>query len=213
MGAGLVAPNFYFLFMETQKLITEKGKSYWAKDGAYNEIMDLKWETLVPSQGEANTIHGELVRCFGRLNYEFGNNGNCNCLARINTICPECDGFGYEEEECSNCQGNGVIDEDGDECECSDCDGKGIEEADCQWCNGDCNIDGDFFITPNYEEFLSFLEFNLIDNSSFDRLRDFLLDSDKGYSNYSFDDDEMSIYNAVGDAVGWQISTTENVNI
>ena len=28
---------------------------------------------------------------------------------------------------------------------------------------------------------------------------------------YSFDDDEMSIYNAVGDAVGWQISTTENV--
>jgi hypothetical protein len=74
-------------------------------------------------------------------------------------------------------------------------------------------IDGDFFITPNYEEFLSFLEFNLIDNSSVDRLRDFLLDSDKGYSNYSFDDDEMSIYNAVGDAVGWQISTTENVNI
>ena len=203
--------------MKTQKLITEKGKSYWAKDGAYNEIMDLKWETLVPSQGEANTIHGELVRCFGRLNYEFGNNGNCNCIERESENCSQCGGSGYEEEECSNCQGNGVIDEYGDdeygddECQCSDCNGTGIQESDCQWCDGDCTIDGDVIITTHYEEFISFLEFNLIDNSSVDRLREFLLDSNKGYSNYSFDDDEMSIYNAIGDAVGWQISTTENV--
>ena len=53
---------------------------YWNNKGKYSKEFDQLWEELVPSEGEAESKKGELVRCLGRLHYEFYNNGNCNAV-------------------------------------------------------------------------------------------------------------------------------------
>ena len=195
-----------------EKLITPKGKSYWANNGAYSELFDKKWDELVPANGKCSTIHGELMRCFGRLNYDYGNNGNCNVRDFQLEVCPECDGSGYEEQTCYWCNGKcTVYDEDSEEdCDCPECYGTGVETQDCGYCDGDCTIAGDVLIDENFDYYLRFLKDNLKNSSPVDDLRNFILRKDVGYSTYKFDDDEMSIYNAVGDEVGYQMSTTED---
>jgi len=47
--------------------------------------------------------------------------------------CHECDGQGYFDEECPDCQGSGQ-DEEGNNCE--QCDGQGTEEGECSQCGG-----------------------------------------------------------------------------
>ena len=59
---------------------TESGKTYFNGEGAYQNEFNELWEKLVPVNGIATTLHGELVRAAGRLNYEYFNNGNCNAL-------------------------------------------------------------------------------------------------------------------------------------
>ena len=57
---------------------TENGNSYWNNNGAYSkELLEL-YNKLVPDTGDAQTVHGELVRAVSRLGYEYYNNGNCN---------------------------------------------------------------------------------------------------------------------------------------
>ena len=51
---------------------------YWNKTGKYSQLLDEKWNELVPDLGEAKTEIGELIRSFGRINYEMFNNGCCN---------------------------------------------------------------------------------------------------------------------------------------
>lgn len=51
---------------------------YWSKTGKYSQLLDEKWNELVPQSGEAETEIGELIRSFGRINYEIFNNGCCN---------------------------------------------------------------------------------------------------------------------------------------
>ena len=51
---------------------------YWNKTGKYSQFLDEKWNELVPDSGEAETEIGELIRSFGRINYEMFNNGCCN---------------------------------------------------------------------------------------------------------------------------------------
>lgn len=204
--------------MSEQKT-TSKGNSYWASNGAYSTEMDKLWDELVPSSGEADTVHGEMVRAFGRLNYEFGNNGNCNAIeVEMETEyygCYNCSGTGEVEEyvDCSECNGDGH-DDNGDECiECCG-DGQVEESVTCEECCGSGEeseeVEGDISITEHYQTFLDFLSEHLPDSSSVDALEEFLLDGNKGYSNYTFDEDEMAIYNAVGDAVGHFVTTTEN---
>lgn len=48
---------------------TPKGQSYWAQNGAYSKEMSELWKKLVPAEGEAETMHGELIRCINRLTY------------------------------------------------------------------------------------------------------------------------------------------------
>lgn len=102
---------------------TENGKSYWEKSGAYAKEMDKLYDELVPAEGAAATLTGEIVRAANRLYYEFCNNGNCNACEihegdEIETPCPYCGGSGYvgedEDEECEECGGLGVIYEEGE---------------------------------------------------------------------------------------------------
>ena len=57
---------------------TPKGNSYWNDTGLYQKEYDDFYNELVPSSNEAETNHGELIRCISRLTYDYYNNGNCN---------------------------------------------------------------------------------------------------------------------------------------
>lgn len=48
------------------------------------EIFNEMWDRLVPAQGEAETVRGEVLRCAARMEYESWNNGNCNAYDRPN---------------------------------------------------------------------------------------------------------------------------------
>ena len=198
---------------DTLKKTTESGKSYWNSTGAYQGELDALWEKLVPGQGEANTVHGEMIRCASRLLYEFCNNGNCNAVDVPTSWeeCDNCDGSGYEDEEdCSHCCGTGSDDE-GEECDHCD-DGK-LEAEECNWCCGAGGEDeeGDPEITEYYQHMLNYLDTHMEDSRSVSVLEDFMLDKEKGYSNYTFDQDEMEVYNNLIDQVVFEVLTTENV--
>ena len=55
-------------------------KTYWNGQAKYADLHSKLWDELVPGQGEAESVKGELVRCVGRLVYEYYNNGNCNAV-------------------------------------------------------------------------------------------------------------------------------------
>lgn len=173
-----------------EKRTTPEGQSYWNNTGAYQEEHDRLWEELVPASGSAPTIHGELIRSVGRLFYEFCNNGNCNAIE-------------VETHRCSHCGGDGEVYDGYDDEEEED-----VYET-CSWCGGSGEEEGDTVITPYYEGFLDFIEEH-VPGAPVQELRDFMTDPDKGYSRYTFDDEEMGIYNAITDAVIHHILTTEN---
>lgn len=52
--------------------------SYWNQNATYSTELDMLFEKLVPSEGEADTLEGNLIRAVTRLGYEYSNNGNCN---------------------------------------------------------------------------------------------------------------------------------------
>lgn len=169
-----------------EKLITEKGKSYWNNNGAYQKEYEELYEKLVPSSGDADSIHGEMIRAVSRLYYDFCNNGNCNVLD-------------YEQDSCQECGGCGYVDNDDED---------GIE--DCYWCDGQGTEEGDIVIDDYYQDMIDFLEYNMDNTKSLDVLIDFLEDKSYGYGKYTFNDKEMKIYNDLVDAVMYQILTTEN---
>ena len=192
--------------MLQERLLTEKGKSYWDSNGAYQKEYDELYDKLVPPQGDSETIHGELIRCASRFFYEYCNNGNCNAVD-IETV------YETESEECSECYGSGEADTsddihlDSDEViPCMSCDGSGehyYEET----------YDGDKFITEYYSEMIGFLSNNLIENELVDDLVSFMGDKSVGYGRYSFSDDEMGVYNRLVDSVMFQVLTTDNKRI
>lgn len=53
-------------------------------------------------------------------------------------ICPDCDGTGYVEDECEECDGgyDVPLDEDDEEDSCGECMGSGQSETECYNCNG-----------------------------------------------------------------------------
>ena len=91
-----------------EKRITKEGNSYWYENGAYQKEYASLWDELVPSQGEAKTVHGELLRSVSRLQYDYCNNGNCNIIETETYTeyyaCHSCDGEGEVD--------NGYLDED-----------------------------------------------------------------------------------------------------
>lgn len=51
---------------------------YWSHEGKHNDLFDAIWEKYVPASGESSNEIGEVIRAFGRINYECGNNGCMN---------------------------------------------------------------------------------------------------------------------------------------
>ena len=198
-----------------EKLTTESGKSYWNNNGAYQEQYDKLYESLVPSRGESDTVHGEMLRAVSRLFYDYCNNGNCNIRDVQQDCCSECGGSGFEEpDDCYHCEGSGEIYEDDDEEElvtCDSCDGSGEEEAiDCGYCGGDCYVDGEVTINEYYQDMIDFLHQHSINKRVVDNVEYFITRDDLGYGDYTFDDSEMKVYNNLVDAVMYQILTTKN---
>ncbi len=199
---------------------TPLGKSYWAGTGIYQKEKDALWEELVPSSGEAPTIHGEMIRSIGRLFYDYCNNGNCNAvdchMEEVYEDCMQCYGDGHEE--CYTCRGEGTEwvgeDEDGNDIteDCSDCGGEG--SVTCDDCEGDGTyydeVEGDKFVTDYYADMLEFLSQQLPDSSCIDDVEAFMTDPSVGYSTYTFDDKEMDVYNHMCDVVIHHVLTTEN---
>ena len=172
-----------------QKKETPLGQSYWYETGVYQEGYDLLYAQLVPDSGYAPTIHGEMIRCVSRLFYDFCNNGNCNAVDMKMEECHQCGGCGYEEN----------YNEDDDE----------WENEDCHWCDGSGQDEGESFVTEYYQEMLDFLNEFINDKKCVSDLEHFMLNG-KGYSKYTFDAQEMDVYNKVVDAVMYQVLTTEN---
>jgi hypothetical protein len=172
----------------TKKEETPLGKSYWASNGVYQIDFDRLYEQLVPTSGDAPTIHGELIRSISRLFYEYCNNGNCNALDREKETCHQCGGWGFEE---------------------SYNDDEEQESEDCHWCDGSGERKGDVFVTQYYRAMLDFLDEFLTEKIFVGKLEDFLIKG-KAFSKYTFDEQEMDVYNKVVDAVMYQVLTTEN---
>jgi len=172
-----------------EKLVTDLGKSYWNENGAYQKEYNELYTQLVPDSGEANTIHGEMIRCVSRLLYDYCNNGNCNVLdgGRTYTI----------YESCSQCCGSGYNDDD--------------DEDQCSYCYGDGEIEvekeEDLYITDYYLKMFNFLEKNMVNPKYLIDLKKFLLNS---YSSLIYGPEEMKRYNELIDEVIYQVLTTEN---
>ncbi len=190
--------NQKIIVMKTiEKRITKEGNSYWGGNGAYQKEYDSLWDELVPRQDEAKTVHGELIRSLGRLQYEYCNNGNCN-IRKIETYteyhaCHSCDGEGEVD--------NGYLDEDEALETCDECCGSGEREEE---------YDGDITIDEYYQKMIDFIHYNISDEVVADDLEIFLQRKDIGYRTYTFNNDEMKIYNNLFDAVMHEILTTEN---
>ena len=175
---------------KTHKLETPLGKSYWNQEGAYQNIYDFLYKNLVPSSGNAPTIHGELIRCVGRLYYDYCNNGNCNVLDIKMQTCHNCEGCGYQEVFYS-------VDEDAEP-----------ETEDCYVCDGAGEVQDEVYITEYYEEMIDFLSNYMLDRTPIANLQDYLLNSKN--LRCKFDDKEYDIYNKLTDAVIYQILNTNN---
>ena len=177
---------------------TKKGNSYWDNNGAYQKEYDALYDELVPNTGEADTLHGELIRAVSRLAYDYFNNGNCNAV--------ECDYF-TNTYTCDWCGGEGFTswgDEDDDD----------YEEETCDWCGGSGELEeeeeGDTNITDYYENLIVFIEDNIPNTKdTTDKLRDAMVMSvDMG--NNKFNDDIIGIYNELCDKVVHYVLTTPN---
>jgi hypothetical protein len=163
------------------KLNSTLEQHYWNSNGVYQEQYDALWKSLVPDSGESSSIQGEMIRCIGRLYYDFCNNGNCNAIDVRMEDCDSCEGSGYEE------------DADGD-------------EQDCGWCGGDCQVEGDYYVTEYYDEMLSFLEANMSEKQLVQDLREWMVNDYQ--KRYSFSDEQMSIYDKVVDSIVYLCLTT-----
>lgn len=52
--------------------------TYWNNRGKYQREYHELHEKLTPRKGKAETPHGELLRTFSNLYYDWFNNGGCN---------------------------------------------------------------------------------------------------------------------------------------
>ncbi|QQO98177.1 hypothetical protein Molly5_9 [Maribacter phage Molly_5] len=163
---------------------TPIGKSYWAGCGSYNAELQKYMDELVPSSGPADSVEGELVRGLARLNYDYGNNGNCNVVQQE---------WETEEYSCSSCGGSGECDtyEEEDEPEdCDACGGSGYEEEE---------VEGEITIGDYYQKFIDLILKTVPDISpEISNLTDLY---DRVGSSPTFEDAETNIFDRLIDKV------------
>ena len=195
-----------------EKLKTKHGNSYWNENGAYQKEYDELYEKLVPRSGEADTVHGEMIRAISRITYDYFNNGNCNIVTMDRVYCPDCDGSGYDTDwDCYDCSGEGTIEDDEGNIEtCNSCGGEGHDQIDCSTCCGEGFIDGDKEIDEYYQDMLDVLHNHLHNSDVVEAIEEFLKDDSLSYGTYTFNPNEGKVYNDLADEVLYQILTTEN---
>jgi hypothetical protein len=180
--------------MSTIKLTTI-GNSYWNKTGAYQSEYEYLYQLNVPNQGIAKTLNGELIRSISRLFYEYCNNGNCNA-------CEEKIKYHTYDVTCSNCNGDGIIDEE----ECTNCGGSGLEEEEEEYIE-------DTLVTPHYQIFIDLIEKTVpYIESTINAVREIILIAGSHGTTY-FDDKLMVTYNELCDKVIFYVLTNEDKEI
>lgn len=58
--------------------------TYWNNSGALQNSYNRLWKSLVPPEGQADTLHGELLRDVSKLYHDLYNNG----LENIDVLMP-----------------------------------------------------------------------------------------------------------------------------
>lgn len=178
------------LNLESMKT-TVVGKTYWNNEGAYNAEYVKLYDELVPSEGCAKTLHGELIRAISRLSYEYFNNGNCN--ARVVD-------YHEVEYECPTCAGAGYVMDGDEEVECPDCGGSGY----------DCiEEETDPVISDFYQSFIDLIVYSIKDiegvNEVMSEIEEIIL-----YSPDTFTDDVEHSYSLATDYVMFYVLNTED---
>ena len=166
---------------------TPKGNSYWNDTGLYQKEYEAFYDELVPQSNEADTNHGELIRCISRLTYDYYNNGNCNAVENLMDSCEECGGSGYEETH------------DDEEHE---------DYQNCHACDGDCNVHTGNRVEAYYNDMLDYLEINMDDMHLAIELREFLESNNS--TNCSFSNEEERIYVLIMDSIMYQCLHEDN---
>lgn len=167
--------------------------SFWNENHPRQEEFK-KLEKLIPPCGEANTLHGELIRAASRLYWDYCNNGNCNVIQTETETCSDCNGTG----EVENMDWDEETNPNVDEFEyCYDCDGSGYVPV------------SEKIINPYYQDMIEFLYEHLKDTSSVHKLEEFL-DKGKGYGLYEYNQEEMDVYDNLIVAVLDHAKTTKN---
>ena len=70
--------------MSDIKITSPKSRNhYWDSKGINQQVFDRLIDELMPAEGEAKTLHGELIRSANRLYHEYCNNGNINAVNYI----------------------------------------------------------------------------------------------------------------------------------
>lgn len=169
----------------------------WSLSSLYKEAHDRLWAELVPDRGEADTIHGELIRCGSRLAYDYFNNGNCN-VRDVEKL--------YDHEDCGHCN-MGEIEYGEDD------DGEPIVEI-CDECGGSGEIyehyADDVTISEYYQKMFDFLHEHLYDTEAVEALEEFVTSPIKGYGDYNFDEQEEVVYNNLTDSIFHQVLNSRN---
>ena len=65
---------------EVQTKFTETAGGYWSGTSVNSELDTQFWEKLVPSKGNADTVHGELLRAASRIYRDMYQNGGGNLI-------------------------------------------------------------------------------------------------------------------------------------
>ena len=150
--------------------------SFWDNNHPLSAELSRMWDLYVPASGNAETVHGELVRCASRLFHEYCNNGNCNAIEVEELTCSSCGGSGYQA----------AWDEED-------------EDEDCSYCGGDCVEEGDRTVSEFYQEMLEFIQ-NHVPNSNTlcYNVSQLITDNYLNY-NYKYNQEEMDVYNALSE--------------
>jgi len=165
---------------------TPKGDSYWNDTGAYQKEYEAFYDELVPQSNEADTNHGELIRCISRFTYDYYNNGNCNAVDKITDTCDDCGGSGYEDSD----------------------DDEYIDAQDCHGCDGECYVFTGNEVDSYYNDMLDYLEINMNERHLAKELRNFL--ESYNSTNCTFSDEEERVYVKVMDSIMHQCLNEEN---
>lgn len=173
----------------SQQKTKKMNTSYWNSNGELQEDYDRLYKELVPAQGAAQTIEGELIRSISRLYWDYCNNGNGNAVETE---------WEMEDEECSSCYGSGYYDDEEEEM-CDECCGSGELEEE---------VEGETEITPFFQGFIDFIKQHTVFAEDCTLLEKQMIMT---FGNCKFDNEEMAIYDKLTTQITKQVLSKNNV--